>query len=102
MAQSREHTLASSIIERLKEVLDEALINEDYTRIVDAADVAFEGGDEESEELFALVGDGFEDSDPTDDDDDFDDLDEDFDDEEDEDDEDDLSYEEEFDEDDDE
>lgn len=84
MALTHEKTLATSVVDRIKEMLDEALVDEDYTRIVEAADSVL-GDDEEAEELFALVDDGSGDVDDDDldvGDEDLDDLDEDFDDEE--------------------
>lgn len=77
MSESRENTLATSIVERLKEYLNEAVNDEDYTKIVQLGEEIL-GEDEEVEELFDLVGEPIGDEDF---DDEFDDLDEDFDDE---------------------
>jgi hypothetical protein len=81
MPESREHTLATNLIARIKSELEEALADEDYTRVVEVADNLLGEDDEEANELFNLVDDGSSDDDELSDD--FDDLDEDFDDEED-------------------
>lgn len=78
MGDTREATLAASLVERMKAALDEALEDEDYTNIVEMADGVL-GEDEEAEDLFALIDDGSSVNDSLDDD--FDDLDSGFDDE---------------------
>ena len=94
MSHSREHTLASSLVERIKLELEEALSDEDYTRVVEMADSILGEDDEEAGELFNLVDDGSSDDFSDELTDDFDDLDEEFDDEEGDED----GYEEDFDE----
>lgn len=92
MADTREQVLAANIVERMKASLDEALEDEDYTRIVELSDSVL-GEDEQAEDLFALVDDGSGQGE-LELDSDFDDLDDDFDDEEDdEDEEEELSFE---------
>lgn len=82
---TREEELASSLVTRIKEKLEESLEDNDYTAIVQASEHILGTEDDEADELFDLIDDGtLNDVDITED---FDDFSEDFDDEDDEDDE---------------
>lgn len=77
-AETREQSLATNLVARMKEVLDEAFADEDYTRILDISENIIGADDDEVDELIGLIDDGSFDDD-MDIDEEFDDMDDDFD-----------------------
>lgn len=79
-AETREQSLATNLVLRMKESLDEAIADEDYTRILEISETVIGSDDDEVDELIGLIDDGSFDDD-LELDEDFDDMDEDFDEE---------------------
>lgn len=77
-AETREQSLATNLVMRMKEALDEAVADEDYTRILEISETVIGSDDDEVDELIGLIDDGSFEDDDFELDEEFDDFDEDF------------------------